>query len=94
MLSEQNDQSLEKVSALMFHAPVAIILLKGPSHTVEIANGLERLLWRKSGEDFLRRPLLESLPELAAQGNEDKGAVFTVMLPLFSTSVAVDKTSS
>jgi PAS domain S-box-containing protein len=53
---------------LLKQAPVAIAIFRGTNHIIELAN--ERMLqyWGRTAEETFNRPMVESLPELKAQG--------------------------
>ncbi|HVF80896.1 MAG TPA: PAS domain-containing protein [Flavisolibacter sp.] len=55
---------------MVLQAPVAMCVLKGPDHVVEIANTLMYELWGKKEEDILGKPQFEGLPEAKDQGFE------------------------
>lgn len=61
----------EHLMALLTQAPTPIVLLRGPSYVVELANPHTLKLWGRTGEQVLGRPLLEALPELRGQVFED-----------------------
>ncbi len=60
-------ESEARFRSLVAQAPVAICILKGNNFMVEIANDFYLNVVDK-GEDFIGRPLFDSLPELQAQG--------------------------
>lgn len=58
---------LLKFQNLVIQAPVAILILKGKDHRVELANDFYLKLVEKE-KDFIGRPIFETLPELKEQG--------------------------
>jgi len=50
------------------HTPVAMCLLTGPHHTVEVANALMIEIWGKNEVAVNGRPVFEFLPEAKEQG--------------------------
>jgi PAS domain S-box-containing protein len=63
--SEQNFRSMVK------QAPVAMCILLGPQHIVEVANDLIVELWGKSPSDVMNKPIFEGLPDARDQGLEE-----------------------
>ncbi len=53
---------------LFMQAPAAVVILRGPTHRVELANPITLKMWGRTSEDVLNKPLLEALPELHGQG--------------------------
>lgn len=64
------EQSEENFRNMILQAPVAMCILMGPSHIVEVANSLMIELWGKSKEDVVNKPLFEALPDAREQGLE------------------------
>jgi PAS domain S-box-containing protein len=60
---EGNLKTLETTYQLFMQAPVAICILKGPDHTIALANDSILQIWRK-GKDVIGKPILEALPEI------------------------------
>lgn len=59
----------ERLRDLFLQAPVPILMMSGPEHTITLANkGYVRVMRRKSAEDVIGRPLRQVLPELEGQG--------------------------
>lgn len=54
----------------ILHAPVAMCILKGPQHIVDIINKKMLELWDKSDFDLAGKPILEVLPEAKGRGFE------------------------
>jgi PAS domain S-box-containing protein len=64
-LSESN------LTNIILQAPVAMCILKGPSHIVEIANDRMFILWGKTREAMIGKPVFDSLLEAKYEGFED-----------------------
>ncbi|HUQ96794.1 MAG TPA: PAS domain S-box protein [Chitinophagaceae bacterium] len=64
---EESEQNLRNI---ILQAPVAMCILNGPQHLVEIANRRMLKLWGKQAEGVLYKPLFEGLPEAKNQGFE------------------------
>jgi PAS domain S-box-containing protein len=64
---EESEQNLRNI---ILHAPVAMCILKGADHVIEIANERMFELWGKEAGALLGKPLFEGLPEVKAQGFE------------------------
>jgi signal transduction histidine kinase len=63
-------------------APTPIVLLRGPSYVIELANPYTLKLWGRTAEQVVGRPLLEALPELRGQTFEN------LLHGVFTTGVA------
>jgi PAS domain S-box-containing protein len=68
ILLEQSERNLRNV---ILQAPVAMCILKGSEHVVEIANERMLELWGKAAGDIVAKPLFLGLPEAKDQGFED-----------------------
>jgi hypothetical protein len=65
------EESERNFRNIILQAPVAMCLLRGPEHTVEIANDLIINLWGKSYVDVMNKPLFVGLPDAREQGLEE-----------------------
>jgi PAS domain S-box-containing protein len=63
--SEQNFRNMVK------QAPVAMCILTGPKHVVEVANDLIIELWGKRYDEVMNRPIFDGLPEARGQGLDE-----------------------
>lgn len=66
----QIQESERNFRSLVTDAPVAMCVLKGTNHRVQIANQRMFELWGRPPEAVLEKPLLDSLPEVKDQGFE------------------------
>ena len=57
----------QHLHALFMQAPVAIAVLRGAQHVVELANPIACRVWGRRPEQVLGRPLLDALPEVRQQ---------------------------
>ncbi len=58
--------------------PVAMAILKGKDHVVEIANARMLELWGKTADQVMEKPVFEGIPEAKGQGLEELlGGVFS-----------------
>ncbi|RKG83331.1 PAS domain-containing protein [Corallococcus terminator] len=64
----QANTELSRLNTLLHQAPVALGILRGPTHIVELANARILELWGRTLQQVLHRPLLEALPEVRGQG--------------------------
>ena len=64
------EQSEQNFRQMLKQAPVAMCILLGPHHTVEIVNDLMLELWGKTAEQVMQIPMFEGLPEASDQGLE------------------------
>jgi PAS domain S-box-containing protein len=62
--SERNFRNMVK------QAPVAMCIMIGPDHVVEVANDLFMQLWGKREEEIMNRPVFEGISEAKEQGLE------------------------
>lgn len=65
------EQSERNFRNLILQAPVAMCLLLGPDHTVEVANDSMITLWGKEKKEVMNRPIFEGLPDAREQGLEE-----------------------
>ncbi|MBA9078234.1 PAS domain-containing sensor histidine kinase [Rufibacter quisquiliarum] len=80
----------EELENLFEQAPVAICILQGPEHVVELANPGICALWGKKQEDVLGKPLLAALPEVKDQGiKELLDRVFLTGVPYVNSEMEV-----
>jgi PAS domain S-box-containing protein len=54
----------------IMQAPVAMCVLRGKNHIVEIANALMLTLWGKTADEVIGKPIFDGLPEVKGQGFE------------------------
>jgi PAS domain S-box-containing protein len=62
------EASERKFRNIAQQAPIAMSLLMGPDHIVEIANDRVLLLWGKQYEEVIKKPVLNIFPEIVRQG--------------------------
>jgi signal transduction histidine kinase len=60
---QQREQQRAEWQRLFEQAPVAMAVLRGPQHLIELANPAMCALWDRSAEQVLELPLFEALPE-------------------------------
>ena len=65
----RREAALQKqhLHALFTQTPTPILVLRGPSHLVELANPATCRLWGRDERDVLHRPLFDVLPEAEAK---------------------------
>ena len=56
---------------LFVQAPIALSILRGPDHVVEIANDEILKLWGKTSDEVMNKPIFEAIPEARNQGYEE-----------------------
>ncbi|AMM52837.1 hypothetical protein TH61_08125 [Rufibacter sp. DG15C] len=56
------------LTELFQQAPVAICIMSGPDHVIDLANPGICELWGKRHEDVIGKPILEAIPEVRDQG--------------------------
>jgi PAS domain S-box-containing protein len=64
------EQSERNFRNMILQAPVAMCILLGPDHIVDIANEQMIALWGKPVEDIMHKPIFEGLPDAREQGLE------------------------
>lgn len=69
--TRQLARSEESFRNLIMQAPVAMCLMAGPQHVVEVANDAIVKLWGKSPADVMDKPIFEGLPDAREQGLEE-----------------------
>ncbi|RYD58428.1 MAG: PAS domain-containing protein [Sphingobacteriales bacterium] len=65
------EERIKILRSLFGQAPVALCILRGPQHVVEIANEHVLKIWGKESDDVMNRPIFEGLPEAREQGLEE-----------------------
>lgn len=65
--AEQSERNLHN---MILQAPVAMCIMTGPEHVVDIANQLIIELWGKPEEEVMHKPIFEGLPDAKGQGLE------------------------
>jgi PAS domain S-box-containing protein len=68
--SKRLAQSEQNLRNIILKAPVAMCILKGSAHVVEIANERMIELWGKKAAEVMNKPIFEGLPEAKDQGFE------------------------
>jgi PAS domain S-box-containing protein len=58
---EQLKESEQNLRNTILQAPVAMCILKGPNHVIELANELMFEIWGKSSEELMSKPSFEAL---------------------------------
>jgi PAS domain S-box-containing protein len=73
VLNSQNLRKLrnKQLKNLFAQAPIALCILRGPDHVIEIANDEILKLWDKTSEEVMNKPVFEAIPEARNQGYED-----------------------
>lgn len=64
------EESERNLRNMIVQAPVAMCILKGPEHIIEIANERMFELWGKPAEAAMHQPMFEAVPESSGQGFE------------------------
>ncbi len=67
---QQVERSEENLRNMILQAPVAMCILTGPEHRVEVANDMMIELWGKKKENVMNKPIFEALPDAREQGLE------------------------
>jgi two-component system sensor histidine kinase VicK len=55
---------------MILQAPVAMCILLGPNHIIQVANAVMIELWGKTEEAVMNKPVFEALPDAKGQGLE------------------------
>ena len=64
---QEADLQKQHLYSLFMQAPLAIVVLRGPDHVIELANPFVCGIWGRRHRDVINRPLFEALPELRGQ---------------------------
>lgn len=64
-------ESERNFRTMILQSPVAMCLLRGPQHIVEVANDAMIKIWGKDTEQVMQRPLFSGLPDARNQGIEN-----------------------
>jgi len=67
---QQIEQSEENFRNMIAQAPVAMCLLTGPEHMVELVNTAMLEIWGKDRGDVMHKPVFDALPDAREQGLE------------------------
>lgn len=67
---QQVEQSERNFRSIILQSPVAMCILLGPEHVVDIANDAMIALWGKKREAVMHKPIFEALPDTRKQGLE------------------------
>ncbi len=70
LTKQKIEQSERNFRSMILQAPVAMCILTGAEHIVEIANEQMIALWGKDASNVLNKPVFEALPDARAQGLE------------------------
>ncbi|HEY0769063.1 MAG TPA: ATP-binding protein, partial [Sphingobacteriaceae bacterium] len=84
-------ESMErKFRSIAQQAPVAMSVLRGPRHIVEVANDKLLQMWGKTYEEVIEKSVLDIFPELVEQGFADILAnVYRTGEPFLATEIPV-----
>jgi PAS domain S-box-containing protein len=64
------EQSEKNIRNMILQAPVAMCILLGPDHVINVANRQMIEIWGKTEEAVLNKPVFEALPDVREQGLE------------------------
>lgn len=79
LAKQQVEQSEANFRNMITQAPVAMCLLLGPEHRIELVNDAMMEIWGKHYDDVIHLPVFQALPDAKEQGLE------TVMNMVFET---------
>jgi len=65
------EQSERNFRSMVLQAPVAMCIMLGPTHIIEVANKMMIELWGKPVDAVMKKPVFEALPDARNQGLED-----------------------
>ncbi len=87
---EEAARQQAELTDLFQQAPVAICILRGPEHVVELANPGICELWGKRHGDVIGKPILDALPEIKDQGIKDLlDGVYNTGIPYVNNELEV-----
>jgi PAS domain S-box-containing protein len=88
---QQVEQSERNFRSMILQAPVAMCILLGPEHIVEVANDAIIELWGKPKEQVMNKPIFEALPDARNQGLESvMDEVYGTGTPFYANERPVD----
>jgi len=70
-LRQQREAQQAELQRLFAQAPMAIVVLRGPTFIIEQANENAEAIWGRTAAEVLGRPHFEALPDAAGQGFEE-----------------------
>ncbi len=70
LAKQKIEQSERNFRSMILQAPVAMCLMTGPNHVIEIANKFILELWGKTPAEVVGKPVFEALAETKGQGLE------------------------
>ena len=70
LAKQQVEQSENNFRSMILQAPVAMCILLGPDHIIDIANEKVIELWGKTAEQVMNKPVFNALPDAKDQGLE------------------------
>lgn len=70
MAKQQVEQSERNFRSMILQAPVAMCIMLGPDHVIDIANEKVLQIWGRTVEAVTGKPVFEALPEARDQGLE------------------------
>ena len=71
LAKQKIEQSEKNFRSIILQAPVAMCILMGPLHVVEVANEMMIELWGKPVHAVMHKPIFEGLPDARYQGLEE-----------------------
>lgn len=88
---QQVEQSERNFRSMILQAPVAMCIMLGPEHVVDIANDAMIELWGKSKDSVMGRPIFDALPDARNQGLESvMKQVYETAVPFYANEHPVD----
>lgn len=67
---QQLEASERQLRLIVEESAVAMVILRGPQHIIELANEAHLTLWGRRAEEVIGEPLFDALPEARGQGYE------------------------
>ena len=84
-------KSEENLRNTILKAPVAMCILRGPNHIVELGNNRMFEIWGKNQNEVLNKPVFEGIPEGGNQGFEEiLNAVYTKGESFTATDIPIN----
>jgi len=71
LVRQQREAQQAEVQRLFAQAPMAIVVLRGPTFIIELANENAEAIWGRTIAEVLGRPHFEAIPDSAGQGFEE-----------------------
>ncbi|HEY7418731.1 MAG TPA: response regulator, partial [Ktedonobacteraceae bacterium] len=89
-IARSRHEAEQRLYDLFMQAPAAVVILRGPTFQVELANPIALKIWGRTSEDVLHKPFFEALSEVRGQGLEPLlEGVLTTGVPYYGDELKI-----